>query len=114
MLIYVAIVLFILAAVFGLINLVAILRDQPTPKPAVYIHGLLAATALTLLIIDIIKGHKESLLIASAIIFIVAAMGGFILFVLDMERKKIPKILALLHPLIAVSGLAVLVVYALQ
>jgi len=109
-----AIVIFVIAAMFGLVILTAILRDRPTPKPFVIIHGPLAATAIVLLIIDVAKGHTESLLIASLVIFIIAALGGFALYTLDTLKKRIPKPLAILHPLIAVSGLAVLVIYALK
>ncbi len=114
MLITAAIVIFIIAALFGSIILTAILRDRPTPKPFVIIHGPLAATAIVLLIIDVVKGHSESLLIASLVIFIIAALGGFALYTLDSLKKRIPKPLAILHPLIAVAGLIVLIIYALQ
>src|SRR5438552_322639 len=50
MLVTIAIVLFIIAAMFGLVILTAILRDRPTPKPFVIIHGPLAATAIVLFI----------------------------------------------------------------
>lgn len=114
MLIHAAIILFIIAALFGLVILTAILRDKPTPKPFVIIHGPLAATAIVLLIIDVVKGHAESLLIASLVIFVIAALGGFALYTLDTLKKRIPKPLAILHPLIAISGLIVLIIYALQ
>lgn len=114
MLITAAIIIFILAALFGLVVLTAVLRDRPTPKPFVIIHGPLAATAIVLLIIDVVKGHTEALLIASLIIFIIAALGGFVMYTLDTLKKRIPKPLAILHPLIAVSGLIVLIIYALQ
>jgi hypothetical protein len=114
MLILAAICLFIIAAGFGLVILTAILRDQPTPKPFVLIHGPLAALAIVLVVIDVARGHAAGLLIASLIIFIVAAIGGFTLLTLDTLHKRIPKPLAILHPLIAVTGLIVLIVYALQ
>jgi len=114
MLITAAIIIFIIAALFGLVILTAVLRDRPTPKPFVIIHGPLAATAIVLLIIDVVKGHTEALLIASLIIFIIAALGGFVLYTLDTLKKRIPKPLAILHPLIAVAGLIVLIVYAFQ
>src|SRR5947209_14871846 len=114
MLITAAIIIFIIAAIFGLVILTAILRDRPTPKPIVIIHGPLAAIAVVLLIIDVAKGHTESLLIASLIIFIVAALGGFVLYTFDTLKKRIPKPLAILHPLIAMTGLIILIVYALQ
>ncbi len=114
MLITAAIILFCIAAIFGLVILTAILRNKPTPKLFVLIHGPLAATALVLVIIDVVKGHTEALLIASLVILIIAALGGFFLYTLDSLKKQIPKPLAILHPLIALSGLVVLIIYALQ
>ena len=114
MLILTAIALFVIAACFGLVILTAILKDQPTPKLFVAMHGPIAASALVLLIIDIVKGHTEGLLIASVIIFVLAAMGGFYLYTMDMLKKPIPKIAALLHPLTAATGLVVLIIYALS
>ncbi len=114
MLIQAAIVLFCIAAIFGLVILTAILKNRPTPKLFVLLHGPLAAIAIVLLIIDVVKGHTEALLIASLVIFIIAALGGFFLYTLDTLKKQIPKPLAILHPLIAVTGLIVLIIYALQ
>jgi hypothetical protein len=54
------------------------------------------------------------LLLTSIILFILAALGGLTLFTIDMKHKPIPKFLALLHPLLAVIGLIVLIIYALQ
>ena len=107
-----AIILFLIAAIFGLITLTAILRDRPTPKPAVLTHGPIAALALILIIIDIARGHTEALLITALVILLIAALGGFILFSLDMLKKHIPKTLAIVHPIVAVTGVIVLIIYA--
>jgi hypothetical protein len=109
-----AIVLFIVAAVFGLIILTAILRNQPTPKPVVFIHGPIAATALLLVIIYMVTKGASPLLITSIVLFILAALGGLTLFTIDMSKRPIPKLLAMLHPLVAVAGLIVLIIYVLQ
>ena len=65
-------------------------------------------------IIDVVKGHTEALLLASLAIFIVAALGGFVLLTLDTLKKRIPKPLAIIHPLVAVAGLIILIIYALH
>jgi len=114
MLVQIAIVVFIIAAIFGLIILTAILRNKETPKPAVLIHGPLAAVGLVLLIVDVVKGHTEALLVASLIIFILAAVGGFTLLAFDTLKKRIPKPLAILHPLIAICALVILIIYAVK
>lgn len=109
-----AILVFLLAAVFGLFILARVLQNKPTPKPAVIIHGPIAAVGLVLVIIDIVKGHTEGLLISALIIFIVAAIGGFTMYVLDTLGKRIPKPLAIIHPLVALAALIVLIIYAIQ
>jgi hypothetical protein len=109
-----AIILFIIAAIFGLIVLTAILKDKPTPKPAVFTHGPIAAIALIIAIIYAVMGHMHPLLITSIILFVLAALGGLTLFTIDMRRKPIPKLLAVFHPILAVIALITLIVYVLQ
>lgn len=109
-----AIVLFIIAAIFGLIILTSILKNKPTPKPIVFIHGPLAAIALILVISYMVIQGASPLLITSVVLFVLAALGGLTLFTIDMRNKPIPKLLAMLHPLIAVAGLIVLIIYVLQ
>lgn len=109
-----AIILFIIAAIFGLIVLTAILKDKPTPKPAVFTHGPIAAIALIIVIIYAVMGHMQPLLLTSIILFVLAALGGLTLFTIDMRKKPIPKLLAVLHPILAIIALITLIVYVLQ
>ena len=108
-----AIVLFVVAAIFGLIILSAILRNQPTPKAVVFTHGPIAATALILVLIYAFTEQTSPLLITSIVLFVLAALGGLTLFTIDMQKKPIPKVLAVIHPIIAVIALFTLVVYTL-
>lgn len=109
-----AIVLFIIAAIFGLTVLTAILKNQPTPKSYVFTHGPIAATALIIVIIYAMMGHMHPLLITSIVLFILAALGGLTLFTIDMRKRPIPKFLAVLHPILAVTALVTLIIYVLQ
>lgn len=113
MLLKVAIALFILGAIFGLIVLTSILRDRPTPKPMVLFHGLFVATALVLVLIAFFTGQQDKLLGISLSLFIIAALGGFTLVFNDLLKRPIPKWLAVAHPLVAASGLVVLIIYVL-
>lgn len=113
MLLKVAIALFILGAIFGLIVLTSILRNQSTPKPMVLFHGLFVATGLVLVLITFLSGHSDKLLGISLGLLLIAALGGFTLLFNDLSKKPIPKWLAVLHPILAASGLVVLIVYAL-
>jgi hypothetical protein len=108
-----AIILFFVAAVFGLVLLIAILQDRPTHKVAMTMHGCIAVLAIALIVIYMFMSGSSALLIASLILFIFAALGGVTLASFDLNNKKIPKLIAVLHPLIAIAGLIVLIVYVL-
>lgn len=97
------IILFALAAVLGLILITKVLKDEETPKAVVYSHGAAAATALVLLIIAYMN-QGTSLLLTSLLIFIVAALGGFVMFGRDISGKRFPKWLAVVHGLAAITA----------
>lgn len=106
-----AIILFAIAAVFGLILLTAILRSKDTPKPVVYLHGLIAGIGLVLLIVYSMNPDSKSVAL-SLTLFIIAAIGGFILFGRDLTKKPGPKWLALVHALAAVTSFIILLTVA--
>lgn len=108
--IYVSIALFAAAAVGGLYIFRALLKNQATPKPVVYIHGAAAATALVLLIVYSIQ-HPEHYPMVSIILFVAAALGGFILFFRDMKGTPGPVGLAAIHALAAVTGFVLLLLF---
>ena len=107
--IYTAIAFFALAAILGMILLSYVLKEKETPKGVVFTHGPLAATGLVLLIIYTVNqpGPVESI-----VLFTIAALGGIVMLMRDLSGKKIPKWLAVLHGLIAVSGFIFLLVFA--
>lgn len=105
------IILFALAAVLGLILITKVLKDQETPKPVVYSHGAAAAIGLVLLIIAYVN-QGDSLLMTSVIIFVIAALGGFIMFGKDIGGNQVPKWLAVVHALAAVTGFILLLIAA--
>lgn len=105
------IILFALAAVLGLILITKVLKDEDTPKAVVYSHGGAAALALVLLIIAYLN-QGDSLMLTSLLVFIVAALGGFVMFGRDVSHKPIPKWLAVVHALAAVTAFVLLLVAA--
>ncbi len=113
MLLNIAIGLFVIGAVFGAIVLTAVLRDRPTPKPVVFIHGLFVATAVVLLGFAYFTEQHDKLLGVILGLFVIAALGGLTLFMKDILHKPIPKWLALLHPLVAATALVLLILYVL-
>ena len=107
------IILFAVAAVLGITVAVSIITKNPaTPKPAVYAHGLFAATALVLLIIYTMNNETSGTQL-SLIIFVIAALGGFILFYNDLKKKPGPVGLVVVHALAAVTAFVLLLIYAL-
>src|SRR5436853_7799018 len=98
---YAIVGIFAVAAVLGLVIASAIVSKKPeTPKAAVYGHGALAATALVLLIVYMYN-NPEHYPQWSLILFVVAAIGGFILFANDMRKKPGPILLVVIHALVA-------------
>jgi hypothetical protein len=108
--IYTAIVLFAIAALIGMYLLSLVLQKKETPKALAIVHGIFAATALILLIIHTVNTGAN--LIQAIVLFVIAALGGFILFTRDVMGKSLPKALAVIHGLLAVSGFIFLLVYA--
>ena len=105
------ILIFAIAAVFGLIVLSSLLKNRETPKPAVYIHGLLAATGLVMLIAYAMSDGAKSVTV-NITLFVIAALGGFILFGRDLMKKAGPKWLAIVHALVAVTSFVILLAIA--
>jgi len=106
-----SILLFAVAAVFGLLNLIAVLKSTATNKAIVYTHGVFAATALVLLIVYAMGADAKSVS-TSIILFVIAALGGFLLFARDLMKKAGPKWLAVVHGLIAVTSFVILLAVA--
>ncbi len=106
------IILFALAAILGVTLIAKVLKGEGRPRAVVYSHGIAAALALVLLIIAY-ANEGDSLLMVSILIFIVAALGGFVMFSQEITQKPIPKWLALVHGLAAVTGFVLLLIAAL-
>jgi hypothetical protein len=108
--IFTAVCFFALAAIIGMVLLFFVLKGRNTSNTLAITHGLLAAAGLFMLVLYAFHnrpGAKESLTL-----FIVAATGGVIVFIQDVTNRRIPKWLAVLHGLIALSGFVYLIVLA--
>ena len=101
------IILFAVAALAGLSLLVPILQGKTPSRPFVFIHGGVAAVALVMLILQYMQVGNTVPQI-SVILFVVAALGGFVLFARDLQKKPIPKVLALIHAGAAVVAFLIL------
>ncbi len=108
--IYVIIGLFSLAALIGIYLLALVIQNKETPKFVSFIHGGFAATALVMLIVY--ASHNGPGLMESIVLFVMAALGGVVLIYKDLSKMPLPKWLAVLHGLLAVSGFIFLIVFA--
>lgn len=108
----IAILLFAIAALLGAYLLSFVLTNKNTPKGITFIHGPLAATGLILLIVYAFLYHPKP--IVTIIIFILAALGGFILVFRDLTGKSIPKWLALGHSVTAIIGFLFLLLFTIK
>lgn len=106
---YTIIGLFALAALLGMALLSYVLKDKETPKGAMIAHGLFAASGLVLLLMYVFRNTPGP--VESAVLFVIAALGGFVLVARDLTGKKIPKWLAVTHGLLAVAGFLFLLVF---
>jgi hypothetical protein len=105
--IYAAIAIFGMTAIFGMYLLSLILRTKATPKGVTIIHGVMAVIAVVLLIIYCFM-HQPGPWV-SIIVFLLAASGGFILNYRDITGKSVPKWLGVIHGLTAITGFALLI-----
>lgn len=107
---YLALGFFVLAIFFGFIVFIQLLCNRPSFKPAVIIHGVVAVFGLSFLVAYAVQhvGTKPWLSIG---ILILAAMGGLTLLSFDLRKKPAPKLLLVLHPLAALTGLGFLIYY---
>lgn len=108
--IYTIIALFGIGAIIGMYLLALVLQNKETPKVVAFVHGGFVAVALVLLIVYLVKNSNGP--VESAVLFVIAALGGTVLIYRDMTGKKIPKWLAVAHGLVAVSGFVILLFFA--
>ena len=109
---YTIIAILALTAIFGLTLLSFVLRNVETPKLIVILHGLLAATGLGFLLYYVAGNEPKP--VESAVLLVIAALGGFIMVSRDLTGRPIPKWLAMVHGLIAVGGLIFLIVFTMN
>ena len=106
------ILLFAVAAVFGVTLIVPVLQGKTPTRTFVFLHGGVAAIALVLLIVRYLN-EMSAVPQISLILFIVAALGGFVLFARDLQKKSLPKRLAAVHAGVAIAAFLILVFAAI-
>jgi hypothetical protein len=109
--IYTAIALLALAAVLGLIILLNWISKKDAPRGVVYSHGIVAATALSILMAYVFM-HPDKFPIVTLVLLVASALVGFYMFFNDLKKKVTPLAVALVHALVAVSGFVALLFFA--
>jgi hypothetical protein len=111
----VALVLFGIAALGGLVLAGQRLRGAPQPAlPVALVHGAVAASGLVVLIIAVVGGAVPPIAKVALIVFLVAALGGFFLFAHHLQKKALPIPVMVVHALVAVAGFVLLLLGALH
>src|SRR5262245_64226479 len=103
--------LFSLVAIIGLFLISYILSNKNTPKGLALVHGIFGACAIILLVIYCFISSPAP--VESLVLFILAALGGFVMMYRDIIGKSLPKWLAILHGSIASIGFIFLIIYAI-
>lgn len=109
-----ALVLFAIAAVGGvaLAGMRLSGRELP-PMGLAIVHGLFAAAGLVVLILGVMQSAAAGTAGIALAIFLVAALGGFLLFSYHLRKRALPVPLVAVHGLVAVAGFVTLLVWYL-
>lgn len=103
-----AIVLFLLAAVGGIVMATQVFRGRTPPTAIAVAHGLLAATALGLLAWTWLQSTQETVVTIGLVVLLIAALGGFFLLSFHVRGRPHPKPVVVIHALAAVIGVGAL------
>lgn len=111
---WVAVVLFAIAAAGGLVMAgVRLFADRNPPAWLAMLHGLLAAAGLTLLLFGAFTVGVSRTGVWALVLLIIAALGGLFLNLGYQEKRKLlPKAVMYVHVLIAVIGFILLIIAA--
>jgi hypothetical protein len=111
----VALILFGIAALGGLVLAVQRFRGAPQPSlPIALVHGAVAASGLVALVIAVMGGQVPGGAKLALVLFLGAALGGFFLFATHMQKKALPITVVVIHALVAVTAFIVLAAAALS
>jgi hypothetical protein len=105
----IALVLFAVAAVGGLV--IAVMRFKGKPYPPIglaLVHGAVAAAGLITLIALVAQGQQASGATTALVLFVIAALGGFVLFLHHLRKVALPVWLVVVHALVAVTAFLIL------
>lgn len=105
-----SIVLFAAAALGGVTMLAMRMKEKEVPMPLALGHGLLAATGLVLLVLAVLGGGGSTLTTVALVLFVAAALGGFVLFASHLKSGTFSLGLAWMHGGAAVVAFVLLLI----
>jgi hypothetical protein len=105
-----AVIVFAIAAVGGLMLALHVLRDRLAPWLLSIAHALLGAAGLILVLLAVVGDNGSTLILASLLTLVVAALGGFFLASFHVRKRLPPKAIVILHASLAVVGFGLLVI----
>ncbi len=106
---FIALLLFGIAAVGGLVLAAIRFSGRPYPPLALaLVHGALAAAGLVALIVAIAGSDARGAAKLALGLFLIAAAGGFVLFFKHVSKVALPRWLVVLHALVALAAFLVL------
>ncbi len=104
----IAVGLFAIAAVGGLILATLHFKKKNLPLPLALTHGLFGAAGLVTVLLFVLRTGTSSKAAIALALFVVAALGGFYLFSFHLRKKALPSTVVVIHALVAVSAFAIL------
>jgi hypothetical protein len=105
----IALVLFAVAAVGGIVLALIRFKGKPYPPLALaLVHGAVAAAGLVTLIALVAKHQGTSSATTALVLFLIAALGGFGLFFHHIRKVALPIWLVVVHALVAVAAFLIL------
>jgi hypothetical protein len=109
-----SIVCFAIAAVGGLVMAFLHLSKKNAPIGGGVLHGLLAVAGVILLLVGMSQGYTSKLLTTALVLFVIAALGGLVLFTMHLRSRPLPVPILLVHALVAVGAFLTLLVGVLR
>lgn len=98
-----SVVLFAIAALGGAYLAARRLGGRPLPGTVAIAHGAAVAAALIALIGVVATGKAHGSALSATVLFVVAALGGFVLASFHLRGRTLPVPLVLIHGGIAVA-----------
>ena len=108
----IALVLFAVAAVGGLVLAMKHFRGAALPMPVALIHGAVAAVALVMVLLAY-RSATVAGLGRPLVLLTIAAVGGFFLFSFHLRGQRAPNTAVVIHALVAVAGVITLALVVL-